>query len=173
LEGQAVKGLYALYRDPQAAQAAWNGLRATGVAPDSITIVSSEPFEEHEFSHRDARTWLFWIAAAGGVLGAFAGFWLTRTTQTSWPLDTGGMPIVAMWPNLIVMFELTMLGAVLATVVGFLVAAGIPARGTTLYDRSVSEGAILVGVENPPEASVNALERALRQTGASDVKTIP
>ena len=27
------------------------------------------------------------------------GYWLTRTTETSWPLPTGGMPIVAMWPN--------------------------------------------------------------------------
>jgi len=168
-----VKGLYALYRDPQSAQAAWDGLRASGVAPGSITIVSSEPFEEYEFSHHDARTWLFWIAAAGGVVGALAGYWLTRATQTSWPLDTGGMPIVAMWPNLIVMFELTMLGAVLATVTGLLITAGIPSRGRELYDRSVSDGAILVGVENPPDASISALERALRQTGASEVKTIP
>ena len=83
------------------------------------------------------------------------------------------MPIVAMWPNLIVMFELTMLGAMLATVIGLLVTAGIPARGRKLYDRSVSDGAILVGVENPPDASISALERALRQTGASNVKTIP
>jgi hypothetical protein len=168
-----VKALYALYLDPESAQAAWDRLRTAGVAPGSITIVSSEPFEEYEFSHRDAKTWLFWIAAAGGVVGALAGYLLTRITQTSWPLETGGMPIVAMWPNLIVMFELTMLGAVLATVGGLLVAAGIPARGTKLYDRSVSEGTILVGVENPPDASVSALERVLRQTGASDVKTIP
>lgn len=167
-----MKAVYALYPDPQSAQAAWDRLRTAGVSAGSITVVSSEPFEEYEFSHHDARTWLFWIAAAGGVVGALTGYWLTRTTQTSWPLDTGGMPIVAMWPNLIVMFELTMLGAVLATVIGLLVTAGIPARRPMLYDGSISEGAILVGVENPPDASLTAVEGALRQTGASDVKTI-
>jgi hypothetical protein len=168
-----VKALYALYPDPQSAQAAWDRLRTAGAAPESITVVSSEPFEEYQFSHRDATTWLFWIAAAGGVLGALTGYWLTRATQTSWPIDTGGMPIVAMWPNLIVMFELTMLGAVLATVIGLLVTAGLPARRAKVYDRAVSEGGILVGIENPPDAAITALERALRQTGASEVKSIP
>jgi ActD protein len=168
-----VTAIYGLYADPQSAQAGWDGLRTAGVGPGSITVISSEPFEEYEFSHRESKTWLFWIAAGGGIAGALAGYWLTSMTQMSWPLPTGGMPIVAMWPNLIVMFEMTMLGAVLATVAGLLVAAGIPARHTKLYDRAVSEGAILVGVERPADASITALERALRQTGASDVKTIP
>jgi hypothetical protein len=167
-----VKAVYALYPDPQSAQAAWDGLRAAGVEPAAITVVSSEPFEEYEFSHGDARTWLYWIAAGGGVVGLLVGYWLTAMTEKSWPLPTGGMPIVAMWPNLIIMFELTMLGAVVATVVGLLVAAKLPARTAALYDAAVADGVILVGVENPVDGSISALERALRQTGASDVKTI-
>ena len=164
--------VYALYESPIAAQRAVNGLRAAGVAERDIMVISSEPFEEYEFSHRDARTWLYWIAAAGGVVGVLAAYALTSATQKSWPIATGGMPIVAMWPNLIIMFELTMLGAVVATVVGLLVTAGLPARAAMLYDNAVAGGAILVGVENPADGSISAVERALRQTGAADVKTV-
>ena len=167
-----MKALYALYSDPQSAQAAWQGLRAAGVDTDAITVMSSEPFEDYDFSRRHAATWLYWIAALGGALGLVFGYWLTAMTELSWPLPTGGMPIVAMWPNLIVIFELTMLGGILATVIGLFVTAAIPARRARLYDREIADGKILVGVENPSDASLSALERAFNATGAAKVKTI-
>src|SRR5438309_468410 len=84
-----------------------NNLRAAGVPEPQITVISSEPIEEYEFSHRDQATWLHWIAGGGGAIGLALGTWLTRMTELAWPLPTGNMPIVAWWPNLIVMFELT------------------------------------------------------------------
>lgn len=167
-----MKALYALYSEPDAAQRAVDNLRATGVADRDIVVISSEPIEEYEFSHRDKATWLPWIAAAGGVAGMCLGFWLTRMTQLAWPLRTGNMPIVAMWPNLVVTFELTMLCGILATFVALLVSAGLPGRKPGLYDSEVTGGKILVGVENPPEGSVSALERALLDGGAGRLKTI-
>jgi len=167
-----MKAIYALYGDPVSAQAAWQRLRAAGVDADAITVVSSEPFEEYQFSGRHAATWLYWIAAFGGAIGLVAGYWLTAMTELSWPLPTGGMPIVAMWPNLIVVFEMTMLGGVLATVIALFVTAGLPARRTSVYDREIADGKILVGVRNPPDGSLSAVERVLKTTGAADVKTI-
>ena len=55
------------------------------------------------------------------------------------------MPIVAWWPNLIVIFEMTMLGAILATVITLIVTAGLGRRMPTLYDPEVTNGKILVG----------------------------
>ena len=75
-------------------------------------------------------------------------YYLLGASQMSWPLKTAGMPIVSMWPNLIIIFEMTMLSAILATVVTLLVSAGIPSRGGKMYDPEVSDGYILVGVEN-------------------------
>ena len=167
-----MRAVYALYPDPQAAQHACDDLRAAGIDQDEITVISSEPFEDYDFSRRHAATWLYWIAALGGAIGLVFGYWLTAMTELSWPLPTGGMPIVAMWPNLIVIFELTMLGGILATVIGLFVTAAVPARRARLYDREIADGKILVGVENPPEASLGALERALNATGAAKVKTI-
>ncbi len=77
----------------------------------------------------------------------------------SWPLKTAGMPIVPLWTNLIIIFEMTMLSAIIATVITLLITAGLPSRGGKLYDPEVSDGYILVGVENPSDAP--RLESAL------------
>ena len=161
------KPVYALYPDPDAAQRAFNGLRAAGVPERDIVVISSEPFEEYEFSHRDKANWLFPIASGGGVVGLALGYWLTSMTEKAWPLNTGGMPIVAMWPNLIVMFELTMLGAILATVIALLMTAALPRRQPPLYDIAVSDGLILVGMEQAGTASPDAVNSALRAAGGT------
>jgi hypothetical protein len=162
-----VSAVYALYSTPDAAQLAVNGLRAAGFGDDRITILSSEPFEEHEFAHRDQATWMGWIAAAGGVTGLAFASWLTRMTELAWPLPTGNMPIVAWWPNLIIMFEMTMLFAILAAVITLLVTARLPGRRPALYDPDVMNGKILVGVENPRDAAL--VERAL---GAGEIRRL-
>jgi hypothetical protein len=157
--------VYGLYSTPDAAQLAVQGLRAEGIGEDRITVLSSEPFEEHEFAHRDKATWMGWIAVGGGVTGLAFSTWLTRMTELAWPLKTGNMPIVAWWPNIIIMFEVTMLGAILAAVVTLLVTAGLPGRRPALYDPEIMDGKILVGVENAPDAAI--IERALTVPGAT------
>jgi hypothetical protein len=167
-----MSGIYGLYPDPETAQRAVDGLRAAGVREGDITVMSSEPLEDHEFAKRDEATWLPWIAAAGGAAGLSFGAWLTSMAQRAWPLDTGGMPIVTWWPNLIVTFETTMLGAIVATVLALLVTAGLPSRTSALYDPAISDGLILVGVRNAPGGSAADLERALQQAGAARVTTV-
>jgi len=162
---------YALFPDPDAAQAAVDRLRAEGVSSRELTIISSQPFEEHEFSHADKPTSMFWIAGIGAAVGLTFAYWLTRTTELAWPLPTGGMPIVSTWPNLIIIFELTMLFTVLFTVMTLIVTAQLARRRPRLYDPAVSEGAILVGVEDS-RVPQEALERALTVRGGQ-LKTIP
>jgi uncharacterized membrane protein len=170
VEDAAVSAVYALYSDPEAAQAAVDALRAEGVPNPDITVISSQPFEDYEFSRGDKPTWMFWIAGAGGAVGLVLAYWLTRMSELAWPLPTGGMPIVATWPNLVIIFEVTMLFALLSTAVTLLVTAQLPRRRPRLYDPAVSEGRILVGVEDP-RVSPAALERALTVHGGQ-VKTI-
>ena len=164
-----MSAIYGLYPTPQAAQRAVDGLRAAGIGDARITIMSSEPFEEHEFAQHDRATWMGWIALGGAILGLAVATWLTRMTELAWPLPTGNMPIVAWWPNLIVMFELTMLGGILAAVATLLVTASLPRRRPVFYDPAVAEGRILVGVDNPPDPI--AVERALAAAGV-DVRRL-
>ena len=154
-----MSAVYGLFASPDAAQRAVNMLHAAGVADDRITIVTGEPYEEHDFAHRDKATWMWYISAAGGFAGLAVATWLTRMTELAWPLPTGNMPIVAWWPNLIIMFELTMLGGILSAVATLLVTAKLPSKRSALYDPAVMDGNILVGVDNPPDAS--AVEHAL------------
>lgn len=167
-----MKAVYALYTDPDAAQQAVEALRGLGVKERDIVVMSSEPFEEYEFSHRDKATWLHWIAGAGGVTGMVAGYLLTSTTQQLWPLTTSGMPIVSTWPNTIIVFEMTMLGAILATAVSLLITASLPSRLSVLYDPAVTLGYILVGVNRPDELLASRLDEALAGVPGGQVKTV-
>ena len=160
--------IYGLYSDPDSAQRAVNELRRAGVADRAITVIASQPYEEYEFSNRYKQTWIFWIAAGGGVLGLGIGLALAYITEVFWPIVTGGMPIVAWWPNIIIMFELTMLGAILATVLSLFITAGLPTVESRVYDAEVSNGKILVAVEKP--TNVAMIEATLRDTNVDTVR---
>jgi len=165
------KGIYGLYENGHAAQQAVNRLRAAGLADREITILSAQPMEDFEFGHIDKKNRLWWIACGGGLLGMASAFGLTWLTEMSWPINVGGLPIFAWWPNLIIIFELTMLGAILATVIGLFITAGL-GRGGGLYDPEVTDGSILVGIENPAADKVGALTQALESSPGARVKTI-
>jgi ActD protein len=165
-----MKAVYGLYPTGQAAQQAVNRLRAAGVADREITIMSSQPMEDFEFGHIDRKTWMWWIACGGGLLGMASAFGLSWLTETSWPINVGGLPTFAWWPNLIIIFELTMLGAILATVITLAVSAGL-GRTSTIYDPEVSDGKILVGVEDGSDDRLRDVENALAQA-PGEIKTI-
>jgi hypothetical protein len=168
-----MKAMYALYPDGQAAQRAIDGLRAAGIADADITVITGAPMQDFEFSHIGHRNPLWYVASGGGLAGLLFSTWLTQFTERDWPINVGNMSTVAWWPNLIVIFELTMLGAILATVATLIITAGLGRRRPALYDPEVTtDGKILVGIENPRESSMPDLERALRTTPSVTLKTI-
>ena len=166
-----MKALYGLYPDGHSAQQAVNRLRAAGVPDRDITIQSAQPMEDFEFGHSDKATWMWWIACGGGLIGMASALGLTWLTETSWPINVGGLPIFAWWPNLIITFELTMLGAILATVITLVISARL-GRGSGIYDPDVSDGTILVGVANPVASAVADVKAALTAPAGAEVKTI-
>lgn len=168
-----MKAIYGLYTTPEAAQSAFDNLRSAGVAAQRITVMSSEPLEEYEFGKQDRNTVLPWLAALGASIGFACAYLLTSWTQQAWPINTGGMAIVTRMTNIIILFELTMLGTILATVVTLLVTARIPQRLPALYDPEISNGRILVGVAEPEPLETDAVRRALLSAPAESVKRIP
>lgn len=166
------KAIYGLYRDPDSAQRAVDSLRSAEVEARDIAVISSEPFEEYEFGRMDHRTPMPWLAALGALMGGVSGFLLAVLTQKSYPLATGGMPIVTLWANGIITYELTMLGAILTTLFTLLVTARIPDWRAKIYDPAVSEGKILIGVVNPREESRVELKRRLSEAGAAEIKEV-
>lgn len=149
-----------------------DALYRAGISPKRIVVMSAEPFDEYSFSRMDEATPMPWLAAVGGVLGGACGFLLARLTQEAYPfpLVTGGMPILAAWPTGIVTYELTMLGAVLTTIVTLLITTRLPNWKPKLYDPEVSNGKILIGVLEPSEAARIEIENRLLGAGAEQVK---
>jgi hypothetical protein len=158
-----MSALYALFARGEAAQRAVDLLRSAGVPDGKIVVITSEPMEGYAFGRTEKAPRLWYVASAGGVTGLCFGAWLTRMTELAWPLPTGNMPIVAWWPNLIVIFELTMLGAILATVATLLITGQLVRRTPALYDPEVTSGKILVGVQAPGDPTT--IERAFVLAG--------
>lgn len=162
-----MKAVYGLYPDGAAAQQAVDRLRAAGLADREITVLSSQPMEEYEFGQVDAKSRMWWIACGGALVGMASALGLAYVTELWWPINVGGLPYWAWWPNLIITFELTMLGAIIATVATLIVTAFL-GQGK-LYDAEVSDGKILVGVEHPRQA-VDELEAALSAPPGAIIK---
>jgi Protein of unknown function (DUF3341) len=172
-----MKALYALYSDPDAAQRAVNELKSAGsslgIREQQIVVVTGEPFDGYDFSDEHSRTHIFMLASIGGIVGAILGYWLTRFTQLSYPLNTGGMPIVTSWTNGIIIYEMTMLGAILWTLITLLVTARLPQFDPSLSDPAIWHGKILVGIADPPERARTEIEKQLRLAGSSEIKYTP
>ena len=167
-----MRAVYGLYPDGESAQQAVNRLRAAGIVDRDITVISAQPMEDYEFGEMDKATWMWWIACLGGLIGMSVGLGLSWLTETSWPMNVGGLPTFAWWPNLIIIFELTMLGSILATVATLIITAFLPGKGRNLYDPEVTDGQILVGVEDPPEGSIPNLQATLGAPPGARVKTV-
>jgi hypothetical protein len=84
--------IYGLFDKPDDAQRAYTSLKRAGVPSRDITVVSGEPFEAFEFSHRDHSMILFRLALVGGIVG-FLSAVASCAALNRWPLVTGGMPI--------------------------------------------------------------------------------
>jgi hypothetical protein len=164
-----MKAVYGLYTDGQSAQQAFNRLRAAGIATADITVITAQPMEEFEFGNLDKATYMWWFACLGGLIGMSAAVGLAYLTEHSWEMNVGGLPIFAWWPNIIIIFELTMLGAITATTVTLVITALVRDKGK-LYDPEVTDGKILIGVENPPDSSIPELERSLAAPPGAQVK---
>jgi len=169
-----MKVLYALYADPETAQGAVDSLRAASSELKfdvrQIVIISGEPHEGYDFADSHITSSPYRWAVLGGAVGGTLGYLLTTLTQKSYPILTGAMSITPAWTNGIIVYEMTMLGAILTTLVTLLVGAGLPNFKGVITDPEIWTGKILVGVADPPESSQPELEKRLLQAGATQVK---
>ena len=162
--------IYGLFPGPHAAERAFTELRNAGIANERIVVISPEPFEEFSFAQTDNATFMPWLAVLGGIAGGTFGFLLAWYSQAARGLVTGGMPILAPWPTGIVTYELTMMGAVLTTVIVLLVGTRLPSWKPRLYDPEISYGKVLIGVLDPSEIVLPEIEGLLRHAGAEKVR---
>src|ERR687885_3014480 len=126
--------LLAVFRDPGAVASAMDALRGAGFSGRELTVLSGTPYPEGAFGEEPVRHRLYVFPFIGAACGFAVGLLLTIGTQLSYPLVTGGKPILSIPPMINVLFEGTMLGALVLTVVGVIFESRLPDLGETPYD---------------------------------------
>src|SRR5689334_24193221 len=159
--------LLGLYREPGEVARALDALRATGVAGRDVEVMSGSPYPPGAFGEEPTRHRLYVFPFVGAACGFVVGLLVTIGTQISFPLVTGGKPILGIPPMINVMYEGTMLGAIIFTVLGVLFESRLPDWGA-LYDPRISEGALGVAVRTA-DRQAGAAALALREAGAFEI----
>ena len=116
---------------------------------------------------------MYWIAGAGGAVGLAVRLLAHADARAGVAAaDRRHADRRARGRTSSSMFELTMLGAILATVVTLFVTARLGRRLPRFYDPEVSNGYILVGIERPADDLVSRLSAALEAAGDGRIKTL-
>lgn len=171
-QAQPLLNVVGIFERPADAGRATHQLAARGFPDDSLTVMSSIPYPDEAFAGGHRRTPLPYISLAGAIAGLLLGVLLAAGTALAYPLATGGKPIL--WPPSIgvITYETTMLGAIVMTLVGFLVLNRFPRRKPGIYDWRVGDGSIAVVVPCQTEERAAVAEAALASAGAQDITRV-
>lgn len=131
-----------IFPDLDSAARAVNGLIRAGFAEGQISSLSSVAYPEGVLVRYRPRFWARWVTLAGALSGTISGFSLAAGTAWLYPVRTGHKPIVALFPTGIVTFEITMLCAIIGTMVGMFLEMRLPSLKPRLNDPAIADGCI-------------------------------
>jgi hypothetical protein len=159
-----------LYDNPDSAADALDALKEAGFDPNNFDVLTGTPYPEGAFGEHVPQHRLFRFPLFGAIIGLTLSVFLTSTTQIVYPLVTGGKPILSIFAMLVIMYEMTMLSAVITTVIGILFESRLPDISMNVYDARITEG--LIGVSLVCTSDKKELgEKALNDNGAIEVKS--
>ena|SRR5919199_990987 len=162
----AVLGVYAT---AEAAARAVAALRRDGVAPEHVEVLTDSPYPEGAFGEEPVRHHLYVFPLVGAACGLVVGILLTIAVQVAYPMVQGGKPLLSIPPMINVLYEGTLLGAIVFTVAGVVFESRLPDFSGDPYDPRISEGCVGVLVTRLGVRSLEPVEHALRDAGAVDV----
>lgn len=160
--------LIAEFREKEALIVSLKALQSSGVKPDDLDIFSEEPIEFRR-GILDRPSHMSVVSVGGAILLGSAATAFVYFAQHNYRLPTGGMPIFSFWASGVITFEMTMLGAVLATFSWFLWESGlIRKRDKTAPIPEVDPGAMCLRVRCRAELAAGVNEIMMR-AGATRV----
>jgi hypothetical protein len=121
----AERGVLGVFADPAAAAGAIRALRGRGFV---VRAAMPAPFPEVVAAIGKPRSAIDFVTLPGALLGLVLGALLTIGTSLSWPIFTGGKPIVSLPPFAIVIFEVTVLVGSLTNLVAVAVESRLGGR---------------------------------------------
>jgi len=165
----AMQSILGLYSDAKYAAEAGESLERAGFSNEEFDFLTDTPYPEGSLGERHSSHRLYVFPIIGAICGLTVALLLTAGTQVSYPLITGGKPILSIPPMAIISYEGTMLGAILSTVIGILFESRLPNPKQKIYDTRITEGMIGVVVDCAEEQA-ETVEQVLTQAGAVEVK---
>ena len=162
--------LLALFRNDSHAALATEKLEKIGVSQDDIEIMTGAPYPEGAFGEHDKGMRLYVFPFIGAICGLTAALLLTIGTQMSYPLITGGKPILALPAMAVICYEGMMLGAILFTVIGIIFESRLPRLKLGLYDERITEGYVALLI-NCDEKNKSSIEQQLSISGANEIRS--
>ena len=162
----------ALFEDPEPVAQVLERLRALGIDDRHIQIQSGVPWLAQAFGRPAKISAVPKYSMVGALMGFGTAIALYFGTPALYPLRVGGFPLFSLPPAFVVIFELTMLGLIIATFLGvFFESLLPPVVGKRVYHPEVSDGAIAVFFQ-VPATLVERAKEVLAQAGASDIEPV-
>lgn len=160
--------LLGIYATPESAARAMAALRGAGFPPSHLDVLTDSPYPEGAFGEEPARHHLHVFPLVGAACGLVVGLLLTIGVQLAYPLVQGGKPLLSIPPMINVLYEGTLLGAIVVTVIGVIFESRLPDFSGDPYDARILEGYFGVLVTRVRDRA-EAAERALREAGPLDI----
>ena len=161
----AKKSVLGLYTEEDSAADALDNLRDAGFEEGEYELLTGTPYPEGTFGEAEPEHHLFRWPLIGAACGFTRGLIITAGTQMAYPLITGGKPILSIPPMAIIMYEGTMLGAIIFTIIGIIFESRLPRLFMGAYSEKITEGHIGVTVTTE-EGRTGVAEEALKKAGA-------
>ena len=165
----ALRSVLGLFTDEDVAADAMDALKDEGYTTSEYEILTGTPYPEGTFGEAEPVHKLYRWPLIGAVCGFIIGIVLTTGTQIAYPLVTGGKPVLGIPPMAIIIYEGTMLGAIIFTVIGIIIESRLPRLFMGAYDTRITEGYIGITVTADAER-VEKAEDVLKRAGAEEVK---
>jgi mono/diheme cytochrome c family protein len=146
-------------------------LHEAGIEDEKIVVMSSIPYSAEMLGRRYSYRRLGLIAFVGALSGLAAGLFLTVGTPLLYSIRVGGQPIIPIPPSIIILFEFTMLGTIVATFAGLIAETRFPEFGREIYDRRITEGHIGVMVRVQDELTDKS-RQILESNGAHHMQSV-
>jgi Protein of unknown function (DUF3341). len=149
---------------------ALQALREVGVPRDHIEVLSDIPLPAALLGGAMKATKLLRFTFTGLVVGLAVGAFFSIGTLFLYPVLVGGQPVYLAPPNIIIVYELTMFGIVVATALGFVLETRRAKSGSRPYWPAVGRGEMYVVVDVPPDFVATRIGAALEARGAELVE---
>jgi hypothetical protein len=134
--------LLALFEDIDPAAEAIDKLHEMGVSDERLNVISGIPFTHKMLGRPHPWTNVARLALGGAAAGFVVGLFLNFGTPLLYNVSVGGQYITPIPPGLIIVFEMTMLFALLSTFLGVFLDSFFPNYGPMEYVPEISDGKI-------------------------------